>query len=493
MASPNVTTPLPRRRRSVTGPFVLILLGILFLLGTSHIISLARLGYLFGHYWPAILIVWGVLKLIEHQQAQREGAPAPGIGVGGVFLIISIIFFGLIATQMSRFNWSEIRDHMDIDDSDFENMFGSSYNFDDHLEQDFPAGASLKVFDTRGAVSVHASDDNKITVVVRKRVGAENQGDADKYNGQTKPTITTIGGLVTLNANAEAAGDRPVESNLDISLPRKVAVTIYSRHGDVTITGRDGNIDVNSQRADTTVEDVNGNVKLTLDKGSAKVEQVTGDVHVEGRLNDTSVSDVKGMTQLDGEFQESVKLARITKTVGFKSSRTDMELSRLDGDLDLDSGDLHADQTGGPLRLITRSKDIRLDEISGDARVENSNGAIELSVRSLGNLQIQNRSGDIQISLPEKAGFRLDARTRDAEISSDFPEIKIDNGDHADTATGTVGNGAAHLVISNENGNIEIRKASGQPPKPPEPPKPAAKPAGKALPAPKAEVKTSEN
>lgn len=186
-----------------------------------------------------------------------------------------------------------------------------------------------------------------------------------------------------------------------------------------------------------------------------------------------------------------MKLARISKTVTFKSSRTDMEFTRLDGDLDLDSGDLRADQISGPIRLVTHSKDIQLDAISGDARVENSNGRIELNVRSMGNLQLQNRSGDIQVNLPDKAGFRLDARTRDAEIESDFPELKVENGDHANSASGTVGNGAVHLVITNEHGNIEIRKGSAQPTRPPEPPKPG-KP-GKALPAPKAKVETSDN
>ena len=69
----------------------------------------------------------------------------------------------------------------------FNHIFGGeTFNYNDHLEQDFAAGASLKVIDTRGAVSVHASDDNKIAVVVRKRVGADNQSDADKYNGRDK-------------------------------------------------------------------------------------------------------------------------------------------------------------------------------------------------------------------------------------------------------------------------------------------------------------------
>ena len=234
-----------------------------------------------------------------------------GIGAGGVFLVIMIVVFGLIATQVEHVNWSGMREQINLDDNDFSDIFADAYNFNDHLEQDFPAGASLKIIDNHGAVSVHASDDNKITVVVRKRIKAENQGDADKYNGETKPTITAIGGLVTVDAKVEGAGDHPVDTDLDISLPRKVPVSIVSRHGDVNLVGRDGNIDISAQHSDTSVEDVKANVKVSQEKGSVKVEQIIGDVHVEGRMNEVSVSDVKGAAQLDGEFQESVKLARI--------------------------------------------------------------------------------------------------------------------------------------------------------------------------------------
>ena len=456
-----------------------------------HVLSLGRLAHLFANYWPVLLIFWGVIKLIEHQRAQREGTRAAGIGAGGVFLVVMIVVFGLIATQLEHVNWSGLHDQFNFDDGDFSDIFGQSYNFNDHLEQNFPAGASLKIIDTRGAVSVHASDDNKITVVVRKRVGAENQGDADKYNSETKPTITAIGGLVTLDAKAEAAGDHPVETDLDISLPRKVPVSIISRRGDVSLVGRDGGIDISAQHSDTTVEDVNGDVKVSQEKGSVKIEQITGDVHVQGRVNDVSVADVKGAVQLDGEFQESVKLARITKTVTFKSSRTDMEFSHIEGSLDLDSDELRAEQITGPLHLTTRSKNIRLEEVSGDVRLQDDNGTIEVGMRTLGNVQIDNRNGDIQLRLPDKAGFRLDARTRGGEIQSEFPELKVSNDEREAKASGSIGNATSHIVLNNEHEGIEIRKASSQPPKPPEPPNPAK--AGKALPAPKVKVEPTEN
>jgi DUF4097 and DUF4098 domain-containing protein YvlB len=128
--------------------------------------------------------------------------------------------------------------------------------------------------------------------------------------------------------------------------------------------------------------------------------------------------------------------------------------------------------------------------------VQNDNGGVEVSMRSLGNVQIDNRNGDINLTVPDKAGFRLDARTREGEIQSDFPDFKIENGDHESKASGTFGNGAAHIVLNNEHDGIEIRKTSAKAavatPAAPAAPAAPAKP-GRALPAPKAKVEPTEN
>jgi DUF4097 and DUF4098 domain-containing protein YvlB len=452
-----------------------------------HLISWERLGTLFAHYWPLLLILWGVIKLIEYQQAQRDGVPARGIGAGGILLVIAIVVCGLTATGVTP-HLGELREHMQIDDGDLDNIFGDTFSFDDHLEQEIPAAVtSLHVNNDHGAVRVTPSDDNKITVTIRKRVGAESQGDADKYNAATRPAITSTGNLLTLDARTQAAGNHSIQTDLDVSIPRKMALQITSRRGEASVTGRDGQVEINNQHGEVSVDDVTGNVNLALEKSSAKVEQITGDVHIDGRLNEVSVTDVKGAAQFDGEFEESVKL------VAFKSSRTDLEFSRIDGDLDLDSDDLHADQITGPVHLITRSKQIRLEDVSGDIRVQDENGGIEVSMRSLGNVQIDSRNGDINLSVPDKAGFHLDAQTRDGEIQSDFPELKIDNNEHEAKATGSVGNGSSHIVLNNQHDGIEIRKASAKPavampPTPPAPPKPA-----KSLPPPKSKVEPTEN
>lgn len=486
---PPVPPQYPRRRRSFAGPIVLIIIGFIFLLVTSGQLSMLHLATLYAKYWPLLLILWGAVKLIEHQMESRDGVPHRGIGAGGVMLIVVIVFWGLIATQAERVNWHGLGDHINIDDEDFSNIFGNTYSYDQRADQEIPAGlTSVRINNDHGTVRVTPSDDNKIVVMAHKRIGADNQGTADSYNDKTKPTITVNAGSVMIDAKTQGAGDHPVQSDLDISVPRKAEVHIVSRHGDVSVDGRDAGVEISNQRGSVDVEGIKGYVKLSLEKSAVRLAQITGDVRVEGRLNEISVDDVQGAVQLDGEFMESVKLARITKTVNFKSSRTDMEFSKIDGSLDLDSDDLRANQITGPLRLTTRAKEIRLDNVSGDARVQNEDGGVELDMRTAGNVQIDNRKGDIKVSLPEHAGFRVDARTRDGEIQSDFSELNVSNNDDNGKVNGSVGNGSAHLVLNNEHGGIEIRRGTPTPPTPPSLGKP-----GKVLPPSKDKVVPEEN
>ncbi|MGB9071957.1 MAG: DUF4097 family beta strand repeat-containing protein [Terriglobales bacterium] len=497
MASPGIT-PTPRPHRSIAGPIVLILLGLLFLLGTMGVLDRYSLGMLFARYWPALLILWGVIKLIEHEQAKRAGLPGRGIGVGGVFLMLFLIMAGLIATGVSRVDWQNLRDHMQIDDQDFDSLFGgSTFDYSDELSQEIPAGSSLHINDDRGTVTVNVSDDKLLKVSVRKKVRAEKQADADTYNTGTKPQITVADKIVTLNANTQGAGAKGVSADLDVYVPRNTDLVIVSRRGAVTITGMSGTVEVNHQRGEVNISDHTGNASLTLERSSARLERVKGDVTIQGRANEVAVEDVDGAAHLNGEFWDSVRLARVTKTVSFHSSRTDMEFSRLDGRLDLDSGDLRADSLVGPMHLTTRSKDISLTGLSGDLRLEDSNGTVEVGLYKPGNIQIENRKGDIQVSIPPNTAVKVEARTRRGEIQSDFNELKIEGGDRQASASGSIGTNGPRLVINGENGTIEIRRGTVAVAPPAAPAAPAApgKPAkpAKSLPAPKAAPVESEN
>src|SRR5262249_43694401 len=315
----------PRFRRSFAGPVVLIVVGIFFLLSNMGIISWHSFGMWFAHYWPVLLILWGIIKIIEYQQANRAGERARGIGAGGVMLVVVIVVFGLIAGEAVKWNPEGL-----CENSDFQGLpwCGHTYNYTDELQQAFPAGGSLRVHSERGAINVTVSGDNQIHVSVHKRVNADKQEQADEWNKGTRPQISVTGQVVTVDANTQGARERRVTSDLDIAIPRKASVVLSTRHGDVNVMGRDGSAEITSHDGDVSVTDLNGNATVNLEESSARLSQIASDVVVQGRGKEVSLEDIKGTVRLDGEFRESVRLSRIAKAVSFKSSRTDMSFTR---------------------------------------------------------------------------------------------------------------------------------------------------------------------
>src|SRR5256885_11280013 len=110
--TPNVPPPQappppyqPRRRRSMAGPIVLITIGVLGLMATMGVLSFQNLIYRFAHFWPVLLIAWGLIKIFEHYRAQQEGYESSGIGAGGVVFVIFLIVFGVAASGGSPVDW----------------------------------------------------------------------------------------------------------------------------------------------------------------------------------------------------------------------------------------------------------------------------------------------------------------------------------------------------------------------------------------------------
>jgi DUF4097 and DUF4098 domain-containing protein YvlB len=460
MSSPSPVITPPRRRRSFAGPLVLIILGIVFLLGNMHVITWHSLGLWFARYWPVLIIIWGVVKLVEYYQAQREGTRPSGIGVGGFFLLLFLICCGLAASHAARVNWHAVGDEMDMSDNMWP-VFGDTYSFNDQLQQAFPAGASLRVVSNRGGVTVNSWDQKDIKVIVHKRLVADNEQQSKQVDSQTRPTISVSGSLVTVNANTTGAGDQhAVSTDLEITLPRNLAADIATQHGDVSVQGRDAELKVSNSHGDVNLGEITGNASVVMRKGSLTAAHIKGDLSVDGRLDDTNISDISGNLMMTGDYFGDMTLAGIKKSVRFKSSRTDLEFSRLDGDLTMESGDLQAKSLVGPLRLITKSKDIHLDNVSGDIKLQDSNGSVEVHAGKLplGSMQIDNSKGDIQVVLPTEAAFSLNARTRDGDIETDFNQIKVSSDHGQSSASGSVGSGVSHLEINNQYGSIEIRK-----------------------------------
>ena len=454
--------PVYGYRRSLTGPIILILIGLVFLLRNIgvHI----PVWHFFGRYWPLLIILWGVIALIEHFNALKHGYRTRGLGGGGIFLLILIVIFGLAAHHSSDVNWEGMRDQMQIGDDDLGGMFGTAYTFEDTVEQTFPGDGSLRIVCDRGAINVTPSDGDNIRVVVHKKLYAKTQDDANRFNEGSKPQFTVNGSNVVLNANTNGAGDHGVQADMDIFVPRKAAIEIASKRGDVSVNDRKAPVKIGLQKGDVALDGIVGPVEINLEKGSIRAKEIVGPMSVSGHVDDVTVEEVVGPVQLNGDFFNDIRLNKITGKVEFKSARSDISIASVPGDLEISGDALRATDVGGPMRLVTRSKEIHLEGVTGDVEVENSNGDIEIHPAAnklpMGKMMITGKHGDITLILPANAGFQVDATTRKGDISSDFGTLKIDNSSSggASRASGTVGNGAAKLQINSDTGDIHINK-----------------------------------
>ena len=156
------------------------------------------------------------------------------------------------------------------------------------------------------------------------------------------------GNSVLLNANTNGAGDHGVQTDMDIMLPADAAVDIASKRGDVTINNRKADVKIALQHGDIALTEIAAPVQISLEKGSIRASQIAGDVDVNGHVDSVSIDEVAGAVHLNGDFYEDIHLSKIAKTVVFKTSRSDMEIASVPGDIDIASDEVRGNQLNGP-------------------------------------------------------------------------------------------------------------------------------------------------
>jgi hypothetical protein len=458
MSSPQPVPYYQQRPRSVVGPLVLIATGIVALLVTTRIISPHGFFLWFAHYWPALLILWGVIKLAEHFWARSQGQATPRMGGGSIVFLVFFILFGLSATGLNNV-WpriqGEIANDPDINWSFGDWGMGNGYEFSDNFAVPLPEVSQIKVLISRGDIKITASPDNLAHAVVHKTLRGDSQESANRLNDSTRAKFQQQGSLWVLDlTGGDYANGR---FNLDLQLPRNAALSLSTGRGNVSVSDRNGNLDISSGGGDLSVEQITGNATLRMHRGSLTAKKISGDVTMEGG-SETAISDIGGALTMTGSYAGGAQLARIGKQVHFSTSRTDMQFARLDGDLTMEMDTLRANSLTGPFKLDTRSKGVHLDGISGDVHINNKNATVEIRPKGpLGAIDISSVHGEIDLTVPANAGFQLNAETVGGEIQTDF-NVNVDNSGHNTTAKGTVGKGGPDVRLKTDHGTIQIRK-----------------------------------
>ncbi len=248
-------------------------------------------------------------------------------------------------------------------------------------------------------------------------------------------------------------------------MPSKAIVNATANHGDIELSAITGPITTHINNSSNDIS----------------AHSVTGALTIEGRAHDTTLSDLSGPVTIRGEFFGDTHFEHIRGPIKFHTSRTDFQLGRLDGEVDIgNNAELTASNAVGPVTLTTFSRNITLDRVAGDVFVTNKNGSVDVtSAPPLSNVTVENRNGSVSITIPEQSSFAYQFDATNGDIQTDFSQIDVPEGGlQKKTVSGTVGNGGPLLRIATTQGDVSLKKASilPLPPTPPNPPKLTALP-----------------
>ena len=446
------------QRSSIFSGLLLVVLGILFLLARFH----PDLGiwHLFWRFWPVLIILWGIAKLVDHFGAQRAGESRPPLLTGGEAALLILIVFVLAGMGI----YTKIREkHPDMN-IDLDIFNHKSSQSEELPPKTIPAGAHVMVTTALGNIVAHVGDGNDLRVSVTETAEASNESAAEELLKSLKVVIEQTRDGYSVHPVNQEADNGHVSVDFDVTLPKSVSLAADSRHGDVSISGLAGAVTATTQTGNIEVHNIGSDVFAQLTKGDARIDDISGSVHISGRGNEIELNDVAGDATVQGEFFGPVRIRNVTKTTHYTSQAGDLTLSHLTGRLELDSGDITVSDVGGFAKLATHDKDIEVENVAGRLDIAGTHGDIKVIYAQppREEINIANGTGEVDVTLPAKSTFEISATSRSGDIQSDFeaPGLKPADDNGTGRLTGKVGASGPKISIVTSYGTIYLRKSS---------------------------------
>ncbi len=441
-------------RRSMVGPLILILIGIVFLL--NNVVPDFRLWTQLVLYWPFLLIAWGVLRLGEILFIAARGGPIPARGLSGgeIALIVLICVLGS-ATYTARQHLPRIR-------MLGKDVMGEAFDYPVSVRKAVPADVRVFIDLPRGNAKFFGSDDNEVIVNGRKTIRAFDKQDADRANEQTPMEMSLEGNRLVIRTNQEKASDsRSLNAELEITVPRGASIEGKGRFGDFDVSDIRGGVQINSENAGVRINRIGGGVKVETGRSDVvRIADVNGDVLVSGRGSDLELSNIRGQSTVKGSYSGDLRFASLAKRLRFESRNTEMSVEGVPGSIRMDLGDLEGDDLVGPIKLNCKTKDIKLRGFKEALDLTLERGEISLTPKTLplARMEVRARSAEIQLDLPAASRFELNAKTERGDVQNAFGEpLKTETTGRISSLTGKVGAGPS-ILISTTRGSITVRK-----------------------------------
>lgn len=469
------------RRGSLVGPLLLILIGVVFLL--RNIRPDLPLLELFVNWWPAVLIAWGALRIVELVVSYSRQRPLPRAGVsGGEWALIILITIASMSIWSAR-RWShELPGKIRIGGVE---VFGEAFDYpaSDQTVAAAPQGR-IVIENARGNTRVTGAGSGEVKVSARKSVRALDRETADRAAASAEVAVKREGDTVRVVHGRDASEGARVSVDLEISAPRGSSIEFRGKYGDLEVKDIDGEVICDSDNAGVRLESIGGRARIGLRRSDIiRALKVKGDIEIKGRGRDIEIEDAAGGVSIEGSWSGETILRRVARAVRFESSRTEIRAGAVPGEMRLSLSQLSLTHVLGPLSIRAETKDVQLADVTGALTLDVDRGDVEIRQprTDFGRIEVKTGSGDVELALPADARFSLTASTGRGEAVNDFdPRLSVKQDEGKASITGSTGAGPEIRLETNRGRAIirrltpaEISSLLGRAPKapPPEPPR----------------------
>ena len=444
------------RPRSITGPLILVVFGVVLLLN--------NLGYniplwsFLADYWPFLLIAMGVIALAEvlvHVSRGSTQLPRPAYG-GWLFWVLLWMFLAAwgasrVGAHFGRFN---VGNGISI--------LGNGFDYQVNAETSATGVNRLIIEDLGGNLAVHGGDASGVSVSGRKIIRTFSRDAADQADRESAIRLDRENDSLVLHTQDGRRMDFVnISGDLDVVVPRGFSVETRNR-GNFSAQDLNGSVTVTRSGGDTRITNIGGDLRVNSSGGGlVRADSIKGAIQLRGRGSDIQLESISGPVTIEGEFPGSLEFRALAGGIHMSSSRGNFEALSVPGSVTMDLGSLRVENVIGPVRLRANSRDVQVIDATNALALDVDRGDIDISASALPlpKMDLHSRHGNITLDVPADASFDLDAITRAGEASNDFSD-RLTNQSNGGVAyiRGSVGTGNPLLKLVTDRGNIAIRK-----------------------------------
>jgi len=486
------------RPPSLLGSLLWTGLGILFLL--HNLGKVPDLWAITVRYWPVLLILLGVGKIIDYYRRKD----LVSLRVGEIIGILILILVGLAVTRVTTSNFARsfraIPWEINVGGTSVRpgQWLGNSYAYSAETSYAIPPSTPVRIENAYGQVIVSPGGEGEIRIRLKKEVYQNDEKRAKEIadrirveggledsaflTGQDRQSeaedgVETRGSVFVVKTNRDSldSEDYRFNTDMEVTIPKNVGLQISNLYGEVRVENLVGPLDVSTTHNPIEIRDCVGDVTTSNRYGETRLTNLTGNVSVDAR-GDVYVETIRGNVDVRDKYSpvvisgvegkvtvsntdQSINVSNITESVVIEAPGANVQVTDLRSSLKVSTShrNVNISNVDSNVELQSKYSTIMLKDIKGDVNIDSNTDRINADNIN-GRLKLEGKGSGI---VANNIGGSLEIHTTLKDVSvNDFSGGCNVTNEYADVSLSTATLGM-NVAVTNHNGGISLSLPEG--------------------------------